>query len=136
MTVLVVAADSRLRTLADLIGAMKSAPQPLTVGTYSTGYRLAIEWFADLAGVKFTNVPYKGAAAMFGDVMTNRVDWAVTDLVGAGELLRAGKLRAIAVSGDVRYDEFPAVPTHQGKRDSRVRQLHVVVAFGARRYAR
>jgi tripartite-type tricarboxylate transporter receptor subunit TctC len=111
MTVFIVASDSKLETLADLVAAMKRAPQPMTVGTYSTGYRLAIEWFADLANVKFTNVPYKGAAAMFSDVIANRVDWAVTDLVGAGELLRAGKLRAIAVSGDVRYDEFPDIPT-------------------------
>lgn len=99
MTVFIAAADSPLNSLADLVGAMKKAPTAMTVGTYSTGYRLAIEWFSDLAAVKFVNVPYKAASTMFTDVIGGRVDWAVTDLTGAGELLRAGKIKAIAVSG-------------------------------------
>ena len=111
MTVFIAPPDSKLTTLADVVAAMKKAPSPMTVGTYSSGYRLAIEWFADLAGVKFTNVPYKGAAAMFTDVIGGRLDWAVTDLVGAAELIRTGKVKAIAVSGSERYPEFPDIPT-------------------------
>jgi len=111
MTVFIAPPDSKINNLADLVAAMKKSPAPMNVGTYSSGYRLAIEWFADLAGVKFTNVPYKGASAMFTDVIGGRLDWAVTDLVGAAELIRTGKVKPIAVSGDVRYPEFPNIPT-------------------------
>ncbi|MDO9403740.1 MAG: tripartite tricarboxylate transporter substrate binding protein [Polaromonas sp.] len=111
MTVLVVPAGSPYNTLAELLAGMKKAPTPVAVGTYSSGYRLAVEGFADLAGVKFTNIPYKGAAPMFTDLIGNRLDWAMTDLIGAAELLRSGKLKAIAVTGDSRHEDFPAVPT-------------------------
>jgi len=111
MTVFVVPAESRFNTLAELVAAMKQAPAPMNVGTYSTGYRLAIEWFTGLAGVRFNNVPYKGAAPMFQDAVGGRLDWAVTDLIGASELLKGGKLKAIAVSGLARHDDFPDVPT-------------------------
>lgn len=111
MTVFIAPPDSKLATLADLVAAMKKSPTPMNVGTYSSGYRLAIEWFADLAGVKFTNVPYKGASAMFTDVIGGRLDWAVTDLIGAAELIRTGKVKPIAVSGSERYPEFPDIPT-------------------------
>jgi len=93
------------------VAAMKQASAPMAVGTYSTGYRLAIEWFCSVAGVKFVNVPYKTSSTMFTDVIGGRVDWAVTDLIGAGELLRAGKIKAIAVSGEARNEDFPAIPT-------------------------
>lgn len=111
MMVFVAPADTKLTTLAQLVDAMKKAPAPLNVGTYSSGYRLAIEWFTAMAGVKFTNVPYKGSAPMFTDVVGGRLDWAVTDLIGASELVKAGKMKAIAVSGNARHPEYPDVPT-------------------------
>ena len=111
MIVFVVSADSKLRTFGDLVAAMKKASLPMTVGTHSAAHRLAIEWFAGLAGFKFTNVPYKGTPTMFSDVLGGFVDWAVTDLSAAAESLRAGRLRAIAVSGEARHEDFPTVPT-------------------------
>lgn len=111
MTVFVVPADSRFNTLADLVAGMRAAPGPMNVGTYSSGYRLAIEWFAGMAGVKVSNVPYKGASPMFTDVVGGRLDWAVTDLVGAAELIRGGKMKPLAVSGTARHPDFPQVPT-------------------------
>ena len=111
MNALVSAPDGSFTTIADLVAAAKKGPRPLSVGTYSAGYRLAIEWFAGLAGVKFTNVPYKGGVQVFTDVMGKQLDFGIVDLGGAAPLMKSGRLRPLAVSGDKRHPEFPEVPT-------------------------
>lgn len=111
MNAYVVAPNSKLMTLADLVAAAKKPQQPLNVGNFSAGYQLALQWFAGLADVKFNYVPYKGAAPVFADVMGNQLDFAIVDLAGATALLKSGRLRALAVSGEKRHPEFPDVPT-------------------------
>lgn len=111
MNALIVPADSKLTTLADLVAAAKNGKAPLNGGTYSAGYYLAMEWFANLAGVKFANIPYKGAALVFTDIMGKQLDFAVVDLAGVSSLLKGGKIRALAVSGEKRHPDFPDVPT-------------------------
>jgi tripartite-type tricarboxylate transporter receptor subunit TctC len=109
MNAFVVAPDSKIQTLADLVGAAKKST--LNVGTYSAGYQLAMEWFARQAGVKFMNIPYKGGAQVFTDVIGRQLDFGIVDTGGAVGLLKTGKLRALAVSGETRHQEFPDVPT-------------------------
>jgi tripartite-type tricarboxylate transporter receptor subunit TctC len=111
MNVLIVAPNSKLQTLADLVAAAKHDKALLNVGTYAAGYQLALEWFASLAGVKFSNIPYKGGAPIFTDIMGGQLDFAVADLGGVASLLKSGKIRALAVSGEKRHPDFPAVPT-------------------------
>lgn len=111
MSGFVVPADSRLKTLADLVTAAKNSPQPMSAGTYSEGYRLALEWFASIAGVKFTNIPYKGGAQLFTDIMGNQLEWGIADMGGIAPLLGSGKIRVLAVSGEMRHANFPDVPT-------------------------
>jgi tripartite-type tricarboxylate transporter receptor subunit TctC len=109
MNVLLVPSESRFKTLADLLAASKQ--KPLSVATYSAGYQITAEWLAAEAGVKFVNIPYKGQGPVMTDLMGNQLDFAVVDLAGAGTLLNAGKVRALAVTGDTRHPSFPAVPT-------------------------
>lgn len=109
MNALVVAPNSPIRTLADLVE--KSKQKPAMIGTYSDGYRLALEWLSSQTGAKFQNVPYKGGSPVFTDVMGGHVDAGVVDLGGASELIRSGKLRALTVSGEARHKDFPNVPT-------------------------
>ena len=109
MNVILVSNESKFRTLADLIAAAKG-PKPPSMGTFSAGYYLAAEWLAAEAGVKFVNIPYKGQGSIMTDVMGNQLDFALVDLAGAVPLLTAGKLRALAVSGETRHADFPAVP--------------------------
>lgn len=109
MNALVVAPNSSIRTLADLVA--KSKQKPAMVGTYSDGYRLALEWLSSQTGAKFQNVPYKGGAPVFTDVMGGHLEAGVVDLGGASELIRTGKLRALAVSGEARHKDFPNVPS-------------------------
>lgn len=109
MNALVVAPDSPIKTLADMVARGKE--KKLAVGTYSDGYRLALEWLSSQTGVKFMNVPYKGGAPVFTDVMGGHLDVGVVDMGGAATIVKTGKLRAIAVSGESRHPEFPDVPT-------------------------
>jgi len=111
VSVYIVAPDSRLRTVADLVAAAKSGNTTLNIGTYSVGYQLTVDWLANLAGVKFNNVPYKGAAPIFTDVMGNQLDVGLVHLGGVSSLLKSGKIRALAVTGDARSADFPDVPT-------------------------
>ncbi len=103
--------NSKLKTLDDLVTAAKNSKQPMSAGTYSEGYRLALEWFSSTAGVKFTNIPYKGGAQMFTDIMGNQLEWGIVDMGGVAPLLVAGKMRVLAVSGEKRHTSFPEVPT-------------------------
>jgi|PersoiStandDraft_1058852.scaffolds.fasta_scaffold15952_2 tripartite-type tricarboxylate transporter receptor subunit TctC len=111
MNAYIVAPNSKLKTLADLVAASKQGGPPLNAGNYSAGYRLALEWFAALAGIKLNQIPYKGGAPIFTDVMGNQLDMAIVDLGGVSPLLKSGKLRALAVSGERRHPDFPDVPT-------------------------
>jgi tripartite-type tricarboxylate transporter receptor subunit TctC len=109
MNALVVAPGSPIKSLADLVAQSKE--KKLAVGTYSDGYRLALEWLSSQTGVKFMNVPYKGGGPVFTDVMGGHLDAGVVDMGGAATIVKNGKLRAIAVSGENRHPEFPDVPT-------------------------
>jgi tripartite-type tricarboxylate transporter receptor subunit TctC len=111
MGAFVVPGNSPYKTLNELVTAAKQSPRPFNVGTYATSYQLTLDWFNSLSGVKFVGVPYKGAAPIFTDLIGNQLDWAVLNLSGASTLLLSGKLRAIAVTGDTRAPEFPAIPT-------------------------
>jgi tripartite-type tricarboxylate transporter receptor subunit TctC len=111
MNAYIVAPNSKLKTLADVVAASKPGMPPLNVGNYSAGYRLALEWFATLSGITLNHIPYKGGAPIFTDVMGNQLDFAIVDLGGVSSLLKSGKLRALAVSGDKRSPDFPEVPT-------------------------
>jgi len=111
MNAYIVAPDSKLKSLADVVAVSKQGTQPLNVGNYSAGYHLALEWFANLAGVTFNHIPYKGGAPIFTDIMGHQLDMAIVDLGGVSPLLKSGKIRALAVSGERRHQDFPDVPT-------------------------
>lgn len=109
MNAFIVAPNSNIKTIADLVAASKV--RRLSAGTYSAGYHLALEWFSSLTGAKVLNAPYKGGAQVFTDVMGNHLDFAIVDMGGVAPLVKAGTVRALAVSGETRHPEFPGVPT-------------------------
>jgi len=111
MNVYLVPLESPLKSIADVADYTKNTGKPLSVGTYSAGYRLAAAWFANLAGVKFTDIPYKGQSQIMTDIIGQQLDLAVVDLGGAWTLIKEHKLRALAVSGEQRHPDFPDIPT-------------------------
>ena len=111
MNAFIVAGDSKLNTLADLVDTAKKSKQPLNVGTSFAGYRLDVKWFSGLAGVSFNDIPYKGTAQVVTDVMGHQLDFGYVDRSLVGPLLKSGKLRVLAVGGETRYPDAPETPT-------------------------
>jgi len=111
MNVILVANDSKFKSFSDLIASGRQASQPLTVGTFSTTLNLSAAWLGYLTESKMTNVPYKGQSQVMNDLMGNHLDFALVDLGGASMLIREKKLRALAVTGETRFPDFPEIPT-------------------------
>ena len=111
MMIFIASPNSKMNGVADLVGASKNAKQPLTVGTYTAGFHLSAEWFASTTGTKYVNVPYKGAPEVFIGLMGDQLDWGVSDLIAAMPQVKAGKLKALAVSGEKRHPDYPDIPT-------------------------
>lgn len=111
--VMVVDADSPYRTLADVVKAAKESPTGLALATPGNGTvsHLTAELFQKTAGIKFTHIPYKGAAAALTDVMGGRVPVMLSSVPTALSQIRAGKLRPVAVSASKRSPALPDVPT-------------------------
>ena len=112
MNVWVVNGNSKINSLKDVVEYSKKNPnKPLSLANYSAGYRLAGEWFSNMANIKFNHITYKGGAQIFTDLMGDQLDVGIADLGGAAPLIKSGKLKAIAVSGEKRHTDFPNVPT-------------------------
>ena len=111
--VLVVAADSPYRSLADVVAAAKAKSDGLTMASAGSGTvgHLAGELFARKAGVKFLHIPYKGASPAVTDLLGRQVELFFANTQSVMTLVTAGKLRALAVSSAQRIKPLPAVPT-------------------------
>lgn len=108
---LVVPAASPYKTLPDLLAAAKKAPKKLNYASGSASYQIATEEFAELAGADFNHVPYKGAAPAVQDTVAGVTDFTIADITASLALVKAGRLRALAVSSDRRHEALPDVPT-------------------------
>jgi tripartite-type tricarboxylate transporter receptor subunit TctC len=111
--VLVVSTSSPIRSIDDLLRAAKTGAHPLNVGTPAAGYQLVMEWLAREAGVKFSHIRYKGGAPCYSDAASGQIDMAVAELAGTLELIKGGRLRALATTGATRHPSLPDVPTMQ-----------------------
>jgi len=111
MTMISVSAKSDIKSFKDLLAAAGKAQTPITVGTFTAGYQLSMEWLAQEANVKFLNVPYKGGVQMFTDLLGGQLDFAVSDIVGVTPFVTQGSVRPLAVTGEARHPQFPDVPT-------------------------
>ncbi|MBA2961774.1 MULTISPECIES: tripartite tricarboxylate transporter substrate binding protein [Ramlibacter] len=87
--------------------------KPLTYATSSAGgpTHLAAELFSSLTGVKLTHIPYKGSGPAVTDLLGGHVDIGWTSPLTVIPHINAGKLKAIAISGNTRGPALPNVPT-------------------------
>jgi tripartite-type tricarboxylate transporter receptor subunit TctC len=100
-------------TLSDLIERARQAPGTLSYassGIGSTSHMAAVLLF-QRAGVRLVHVPYAGTSAAVKDVLSADVPVLFTHLGTVATLVHAGRLRALAVTGDHRMAEFPDVET-------------------------
>jgi tripartite-type tricarboxylate transporter receptor subunit TctC len=112
--VLMVAPDSRYRSVTDLIADAKARPGQLNYASLGPGSsaHLATVLFAQVAGIKLQHVPYPtGMAQAVTDIMSGRISLWLATLGGALGNIQSGKVRALAVSGSSRAEALPDVPT-------------------------
>jgi len=111
--ILVVHPAAPMKTVAELIARAKATPGKLTMASAGTGSsnHLVGEFFQDMAGVKFTHVPYKGSNPAISDLMGGQVDMHFDQVTSAGNHVQSGKLRALLVTSKERAPMLPDVPT-------------------------
>jgi tripartite-type tricarboxylate transporter receptor subunit TctC len=110
---LVVGAGSPLKSFPELVERAKAKPGSVTYATSGNGSinHLLSESLKVEAGIDMVHVPYKAIAAAMTDVMGGQVDNAFAAFPSAIQLVRGGKLRALAVSSAKRNPSAPDVPT-------------------------
>ena len=111
--ILVVNPKVPAHTTRELIALAKTKPDGLTVGSAGIGTvgHLSAELFANSAGIKWLHVPYKGNAGFSTDLVGGQIDAGFLGGAAAVQLVRSGKLRALAVSTPARSSALPEVPT-------------------------
>jgi tripartite-type tricarboxylate transporter receptor subunit TctC len=97
--------------LHELIQLAKSKPGKLNFGVMTAASQLAGELFRQMAKVDIVDIPYKGAAPVVTDLLGGQVDLAILDVAVVLPQLRAGTLKALAVSSTRRFEGLPDVPT-------------------------
>lgn len=109
----VVPADSPYKTLQDLIRAMKAKPGEIDYGTGGAGStsHLCTVILNDLTQTKAKHIPYKGNTQAVTDAASGIVAFTCQGSGGVLPLIKAGKLRALAVTSRNRWDALPDVPT-------------------------
>jgi tripartite-type tricarboxylate transporter receptor subunit TctC len=109
--VLVVAADSPHKSVADLVAFAKKNPGKLTFGSGSSSSRVAGELFQQMAGVELLHVPYKSNPLAITDLLGGQIAMMITDTSTGVPQIKAGKLRALGVSTAKRLPMLADVPT-------------------------
>lgn len=111
--VLVVRTESSLKSVKDLIDVAKAEPSKLSYASQGNGTsaHLAGEMFENLAQVKMTHVPYRGAGPAMTDLLGGQVDMMFATAAAVAPHIASGKLRAIAVTTPERSPAMKAIPT-------------------------
>lgn len=100
------------KTVAELIAYSKAAGKPLNYGSGGTGSapHLGMEYFLQMAGVRFTHAPYKNLGQMGADLMSGQIDLTMVAPTTFLSNIRVGKLRALGITGNTRSALLPDVP--------------------------
>lgn len=110
---IVVNPDVKAQTLEEFIALGKAQPNQLTYASAGTGTssHLGAAYFATAAGIKLNNISYRGSGPALIDVLGGHVDMMLDVIMTSLEPLKAGKLRALAVTSKTRSPLLPDVPT-------------------------
>ncbi|CAN5202824.1 tripartite tricarboxylate transporter substrate binding protein [soil metagenome] len=99
--------------VADLVKLAKATPDGLTYGTPGTGtpQHLAAELFANRSGSKLRHVPYRGTGPAVQDILGGQIQLMFATAASVEQHIRAGTLRALAITSKQRSHAFPELPT-------------------------
>lgn len=111
--ILAVPANSRFQTLPEVVAYLKANPGKLTFASAGNGTsdHLTAELFWQQTGTSGTHVPYKGGAPAMNDLIGGQVDATFMNINTAMPHVKAGKIRALAITSTQRSPVLPSVPT-------------------------
>jgi tripartite-type tricarboxylate transporter receptor subunit TctC len=109
--VIVAAKKLRVTTIGDLI--LKAKDKAVSYGSPGVGSQLhlAMELFAEKAGIKLLHVPYRGSTQALNDLLGDHIDLVATNLTAAIPAIQSGNAVPLAMTGAVRSDLLPQTPT-------------------------
>jgi len=110
--VLVVRTDSPFRSLTSIIGYARVNPGKLNYGTSGPGSvsHLSSEMLKNITKVQAVEVPYKGGVLAIQDLLGGQIDFIFSDALPAMGHLRAGKIRALCMTGPKKFELLPDLP--------------------------
>ncbi|MGX9937499.1 Bug family tripartite tricarboxylate transporter substrate binding protein [Advenella kashmirensis] len=130
--ILVVNANAPYQTLDQFITAVKAAPDKFSYASQGIGGipHLAGEMFKLKTGTRIMHVPYKGAAQGMTDLIGGVVDMSIPSTGSVMNFIQQGKLRALAIASNQRFEQLPNVPTfaESGVPDFMVSTWHGLLA--------
>jgi tripartite-type tricarboxylate transporter receptor subunit TctC len=111
--VLVVHPAFSARSVTELIAAARANPDTITVASPGVGSAPHISWelFRSMTSTRMLHVPYRGGAPAITDLLSQQVQVYFANIAEAMEHIKAGRLRALAVTGPARTPALPDVPT-------------------------
>lgn len=130
--VLVVPATSPYKTVADLLAGLKKSPGKVSFASSGNGSsdHLSAELFWQQTSTEGLHVPYKGGGPAINDLLGAQVDAAFVNINSIIQHIKAGKVRALAISSDKRSPLLPDVATlqEQGVKGAEVQSWQAVAA--------
>jgi tripartite-type tricarboxylate transporter receptor subunit TctC len=99
------------KTVAEFVALAKKNPGKLTFGSGSSSSRIAGELLQQMAGIQILHVPYKSNPLAITDLLGGQIDMMITDTATGIPQVKAGKVRALGVTGLKRTPQAPDVPT-------------------------
>ncbi|MBV7483214.1 tripartite tricarboxylate transporter substrate binding protein [Bordetella sp. BOR01] len=110
---LITSADSKMKTVGDLVAAAKAEPGKINYGSAGIGSanHAATHLFAQAAGIELSHVPYKGMGDALVGLYGGSVELMLTALPTAAGQLASGKITVLGVSSQARLQTFPDIPT-------------------------
>ena len=101
------------KSLKELLDWLKARPQPAAAGTAGagSGAHIAGLYFESITGIKLQYVPYRGTGPALNDLVAGQIDLIIDQLSNSIGQIRAGNIRAYAITDTKRVDSAPEIPT-------------------------
>jgi tripartite-type tricarboxylate transporter receptor subunit TctC len=101
------------KSLKELLEWLKSRPTPATAGTAGagSGSHIAGLYFENVSGIKLQYVPYRGTAPAMNDLVAGQIDLIIDQTSNSIGQVRAGNIRAYAITAEKRIESAPDIPT-------------------------
>lgn len=101
------------KTLDELLAFARANPKKLNFGSAGVGSstHMVGELFQQATGIELTHVPYRGSAAAMTDLIGGQIDMMFELLTTSGEIIKSGKIRALALTSKERSNLLPDLPT-------------------------